>query len=342
MIDNSGPDRALPQVVITVNGPVAAQQLGIVDAHSHVWIEPVPGANLDGLILDDADAITAELIDYQVAGGGAIVDCQPGGCGRNGRMLQRISRRTGVHIVACTGFHLRRYYPPGAVLWQKSAAEAYASFIDEVQQGLLETRQQEQPVYPGFFKIAAEASLATSPAPLFQAAAAACRVSGLTLAMHTEKGSDAEAFLEYFLGQGVSPQRLVFCHMDKRPDFGLHRELATAGVMLEYDTFVRPKYEPLNNAWPLLEKMIEAGLCGQVALATDMALTSMWRRLGDGPGPVAFLRQMKAVLVRRGLDPEVVQQLMGGNIAAHLTVATAPQNRALLQDKVLLQDKETS
>lgn len=324
---DSGPDREPAKVVISVNGPVPAEQLGLVDAHSHVWIEPVPGANLDGLILDDADAITAELIDYQLAGGGTIVDCQPGGCGRNGRRLQQISQRSGVHIIACTGFHLRRYYPAGAALWQKSTGEAYAGFMDEVQQGVLETRQQGQAVYPGFFKIAAEASWTASPAPLFQAAAAACRASGLALSMHTEKGSDAEVFLEYFLGQGVSPQRLVFCHMDKRPDFGLHRELATAGVMLEYDTFVRPKYQPQQNAWPLLEKMIGAGLSGRVALATDMALTHMWRLLGGGPGPVVFLSQIKSDLEAIGLDPGVVQQLMGGNIAARLAVATPPPTR---------------
>jgi phosphotriesterase-related protein len=145
--------------------------------------------------------------------------------------------------------------------------------------------------------------------------------------MHTEKGSDAEEFLEFFLGQGVSPERLVFCHMDKRSDFGLHQELATAGVMLEYDTFVRSKYKPQQNVWPLLEKMIEEGLTGHVALATDMALTNMWQRLGGEPGPVAFLSQIKSDLEAVGLNPGVVQQLMGGNIAARLAVATPPATR---------------
>jgi phosphotriesterase-related protein len=290
---------------------MTVDQLGVVDAHSHVWIEPVPGANLDGLILDDADAITAELIDYKMAGGRAIVDCQPGGCGRNGRMLRQISLRSGVYIVACTGFHLRRYYPAEAALWQQSASEALTAFMDEVQQGLVETRQEEQPVYPGFFKIAAETTLSSSPVPLFRAAAAACRASGLVIEMHTEKGAGVEDFLEFFLGQGVSPDRLVFCHMDKRPDFGLHQELATADVMLEYDTFVRPKYEPQQNA----------------ALATDMALTNMWQRLGGKPGPVAFLSQIKSDLEATGLNPGVVQQLMGGNIAARLAVATPPATR---------------
>ena len=84
MIEDSNLDGESDRAVICVNGLVPADQLGVVDAHSHVWIEQVPGANLAGLILDDAGAITAELVDYRMAGGGAIVDCQPGGCGRNG------------------------------------------------------------------------------------------------------------------------------------------------------------------------------------------------------------------------------------------------------------------
>ena len=320
-------DRAAGPVVISVNGPMAADKLGVVDAHSHVWIEQVPGANLDGLILDDAEAITAELNDYRLAGGGAIIDCQPGGCGRNGRMLRQISRRSGVHIIACTGFHLRRYYPANADLWQMPAGAAYAAFMDEVQQGLIETRQEEQPVYPGFIKIAAEATWHDSPEALFRAVAAACRTSGLAIEMHTEKGADAEALLDFFLSQNVPPERLIFCHMDKRPDFGLQRDLASAGVMLEYDTFVRPKYSPQENVWPLLEQMVKEGFANNIALATDMALTNMWRRLGGEPGPVAFLSQVKFELEERGFDLSVIQKLMGGNIANRLAVSEPPITR---------------
>jgi 5-phospho-D-xylono-1,4-lactonase len=327
MMGDNGVNSEMAQVVIGVNGPLAVGELGVVDAHSHVWIEQVPGAHLEGLILDDVEAITAELRDYHLAGGSAIVDCQPGGCGRNGNQLRRIAQRSGVDIIACSGFHLRRYYAEDARIWQLTAGEAFAYFMDEVQVGLEETRQDEEPVFPGFFKIAAEASLAASPDALFRAVAAACRISGLAIEMHTEKGADAKSFLEFFLTQGVDPRRLVFCHMDKRPDFGLHHELAQAGVLLEYDTFVRPKYEPRQNAWPLLQQMVAAGLGSQVALATDMALTSMWTRLGGGPGPAAFLQEVKTDLEALEMEAEVVQKLMGGNIAARLALAAPSTTR---------------
>jgi phosphotriesterase-related protein len=140
--------------------------------------------------------------------------------------------------------------------------------------------------------------------------------SGLAIEMHTERGADVESFLNFFEAHGVSPRRLVFCHMDKRPDFGLHRELARAGVLLEYDTFFRPKYAPEKNVWPLLQQMVGAGLTASVALATDMAEAEMWR----DPGPVAFITTIVRRLDQEGLDPEQKQKLLGGNILERLAI----------------------
>jgi hypothetical protein len=46
------------------------------------------------------------------------------------------------------------------------------------------------------------------------------------------------------------------CHVDKRPDVGLHRELARAGVLLGYDTFGRPKYNPDQGVWQLIPALV--------------------------------------------------------------------------------------
>jgi phosphotriesterase-related protein len=170
-------------------------------------------------------------------------------------------------------------------------------------------------------KIAAEASLEASPMALFEAAAAVVKETGYAIEMHTERGAAVADFLAYFGGQGVSPRRLVFCHVDKRPDVGLHRELAQAGVLLEYDTFFRPKYEPERGVWPLIGKMAAAGLAGRVALATDMADPGLWAELGGGPGLPASFATIKERLAQMGLSPAVIAGLIGGNIAARLALA---------------------
>ncbi len=310
--------------IITVRGAVPADSLGYTDAHSHVWIEPVPGGDPGAPVLNNEAPICAELRDYWAMGGGAIIDCQPPDCGRNANRLRQLSKSSGVQIVACTGFHLRRYYAADhAPLWSKTTQAAADFFIDELRNGMVETRDTDTLVYPGFIKIAAEATLAASPLHLFEAAVAAAQATGRAIEMHSERGAAIEDYLDFFVGQGLEPERLVFCHVDKRDDFGLHRSMAQAGVVLEYDTFYRPKYDPEAKVWSLLPQMIEAGLAANVAIATDMASCELWSRLGAGPGLTAFFTQIRARLVRLGVAPAAIRDLMGGNIAARLALRMA-------------------
>jgi len=303
--------------VMTVTGPVPAAVLGITDAHTHTWIEPVPGTRPGLPVLFDQANIGAELRDFRASGGRSLVDCQPGGCGRNGRIMRELSESSDVQIVACTGFHLRQYYPPDAWIYlpATTAEAACAYFVEELTVGLRETQSLTEPVLAGFIKIACEADIAQVPEQLLEAAARAGRECDVAMEVHTEKGADAEKIVRRLAEYGFPPARLIICHIDKRPDFGLHRELARAGVTLEYDTFYREKYQPERNVWPLLEKMVAAGLDEHVVIATDMAEAAMWTRLGGQPGQTAFTGQILPQMQEIGFGEQSIQRLMSGNIA---------------------------
>lgn len=314
--------------IMTVLGPVPPESIGFTDAHNHVWIEPPPGAAPDAPQLADSIRIAQELESYRAAGGGALVDCQPGGCGRDGDMLAQLSAESGVHIIASAGFHRKRYYGPEPALWQLSADEAADYFLAEIRQGMSETRHRKRPIHPGLIKIAAEATLAETPRPLLEAATAAARVSGYTMEVHTERGTAVEDLLDFFLAHDLPSTQLVFCHVDKRPDVGLHQELAEAGVMLEYDTFFRPKYDPEQNLWPLIRRMVDAGWGEMLALATDMADSAMWRSFGGEPGLAAFLTTIKPRLQEMEISEELIKQLLGGNIIRRLQLPVASGSKS--------------
>jgi predicted metal-dependent phosphotriesterase family hydrolase len=307
-----------PGLVMTVSGPLAPAALGVTDAHQHVWIAPVAGGPASAPLLCDRDAIAAGLTAYRAAGGGGLLDCQPGGCGRDGRALAELSRLTGVPIVACTGYHLARYYPPDFWLWGATAEAARDTFVAEIVDGLVETHDMDQPVRAGFIKIAIPADPTELPAALWEAAAAASRDTGVALLAHTEAGVAAEQIVIRLLGYGAAADRLVICHIDKRPDFGLHRELAQAGVLLEYDTFFRPKYDPECNVWPLLRRMAAAGLAGQVAIGTDLAGTAFWQEIGPAALPGEIVSRLRTL----GFDPATIRCLTGGTIADRLAVVS--------------------
>jgi predicted metal-dependent phosphotriesterase family hydrolase len=304
--------------VMTVTGPLGVADAGIADAHNHVWIAPVPGVLPGAFVLDDREAIGAELADYRHSGGRTIIDCQPGGCGRDGGMLAALSRASGVHIVACTGHHLRKHYPDGYWLFEASVGEARAWFIRELRMGLEEARERRPLPRAGFIKMACEATIEQSSSVLMEAAALAALETGAAVAVHTEKGMDAERIVAHVTHLGLSADRLVLYHMDKRPDFELHRTLAQEGVMLEYDTFYRPAYQPEAHVWPLLERMVSAGLDGQIAIGTDMADAGMWMRLGGSPGLVGLITRIIPRLVALGFGPDTIRGLVGGNIARRL------------------------
>lgn len=304
--------------VRTVLGEAPYQALGITDAHNHVWIEPVAGADPAAPVLDHYDRIKDELDLYRTAGGQSLLDCQPAGCGRNGNTLACLSKASSVNIIACTGFHRQKYYPPDYWLFRAGYHQIADHFLEELTSALIETRDEIQPIRAGFIKIALESTWNNTPQPALEGAIEAARQTGSLVEIHTEQGRLAEKAVIFFENHGVAPAQLVLCHMDKRPDHGLHAELARYGVLLEYDTFYRPKYEPEAGLWPLINRMVTTGFGDHVTLATDMAESVMYMTIGNGPGLASLPTEIKSRLEKLGIPADTIQQMLGANIARRL------------------------
>lgn len=297
--------------LLTVTGEIPVESVRLADAHAHAWIEPPEGVAAEArLELCDETLILSSLRAFRAGGGTLLVDCQPGGCGRNAARLAKLSRASGVYITATTGFHRAVYYPPGHRLWSASEEQAAAHFLKELTHGVDEAPD----VRATTIKVGYEGRIAGQVEALMSAAAAAARRSGAALLFHTERGRGVEALLPFFAARGVPPERLYLCHMDKRPDLALHRELAQAGVLLGYDTFLRPTYRPEQNVWPLLEALVEGGLARHIALGLDLAQRELWRPLGL----LALPQLVVPRLYQRGFDAATVADLCGQNVARFL------------------------
>jgi predicted metal-dependent phosphotriesterase family hydrolase len=300
----------------TVTGLVPIEDIQLADGHGHVWIDPPEDVAPDArLVLNDRVAMEDELKDFRDAGGTLVVDCQPGGCGRDARMLARLAEATGVSITATTGFHRQKYYPPTSWLWTASEEEAAAYFVEELSAG---TRETDGTVPATTIKVGYEGTLAGQSRVLIEAAAEAARQTGAPILCHTEEGRNVEALPLFFEDRGVAADRLYFCHVDKRPDIGLHRELARAGVLLGYDTLLRPQYRPDETTWPLIKEMVADGLGHQIAIGLDLARPHLLRRYGGQPGLLALPEQIMPRLQAEGISEPVIAQLTGKNVARRL------------------------
>jgi phosphotriesterase-related protein len=222
-------------------------------------------------------------------------------------VLARLMRDSGIAIVASTGFHLREWYRPGAGPWAGPAG-ALELFLGELKDGLVE----EPAVRAGVVKCAWTGADDGAERELMAAALTAARTADTGVVVHTERGAHVERLCETVLDAGLAPERVQLSHVDKRPDPGLHLELARAGFVLGYDTFLRPKYDPERHVWPLLRTLVDEGLWRHVTLGLDLVDTSAWRVCG-GPGLRTLPRELVPRLRREGADGRALRALAGGN-----------------------------
>lgn len=298
-------------MIRSVSGWITCEDVRVADAHCHLWIT---AAVPDSPQLGDETAAKAELLDFASKGGSLVLDCQPGSAGRNSNVLLRLARATSVKIVASTGFHLRRYYGTDLGPWSMDADGARRFFLQELCTSTVESAS----VRAGAVK-AAWTGKGQDEIVLMEAAAHAAREVGVGLTVHTERGRSVERLVPLLDRWGMRPGKVQLSHLDKRPDRGLHAELARAGYVLGYDTFLRPNYAPEKNVWPLLDWMIDAGLWMKIAIGLDLVDCAMWRVKG-GHGLRALALDIAGRLDRAGVDSEVVHALMAGNIVNLLSV----------------------
>ncbi|MHB8627032.1 MAG: phosphotriesterase family protein [Aggregatilineales bacterium] len=301
---------------LTVTGTVKADEVGLALGHSHVWIcSPLgvdPSSRLD---LCNENSIRAELVDFYAAGGTTLIDCKPGECGRDARQLVQLSRVTGLQIRATTGFHLQKYYPASHWLWSASENSAVAYFTEELMVGMRETPETARATT---IKVGYEGVISGQTRILMEAVAKAAHQTGAPILYHTEQGRNVEPLLPFFADRGIPATQLYICHIGKRPDVGLHRELASAGALLGHDTFVRPKYDPDHGARQLTRDPLAADLDDHIAIGLDLALANLWRSYGGHYGLPSLIEGIVPRLHAEGVPGQTISRLTAQNIARFL------------------------
>ncbi len=103
-------------------------------------------------VLDQYDLILKELVEYHDKGGESLLDCQPQGCGRDGNQLLALSKASGVNMIACTGFHRKKYYPQDYWLWEAPAQKISEFLSSDLEHGFARDTRTPTPVKAGFIK----------------------------------------------------------------------------------------------------------------------------------------------------------------------------------------------
>lgn len=332
--------------VQTVRGPVLVDDLGITLSHEHLlndvssWWARSESAGLDpdefadaplseellwdlrqdpfgnraNLALDDEDVACEELGRFAALGGGTVVEATGWGIGRDLAGLRRVSERTGVHIVAGTGFYLEASHPVDVV----------ALGPDGVTERILaDLRDGEDGVRPGIIgEIGVSADFTSAEQVSLRGALAAQVETGLPLQVHLPGWLRlATTVLDHVESVGADPTKVVLCHMGPSgEDLEYQRAAMDRGAWVQFDMLGMEVYyadqgvqcpsDEQNAAH--LARLVGHGYGGQLLLSQDVFVKSLLRRHG-GPGYAHILQYFAPRLRRQGLDEAQVLSLMTDN-----------------------------
>lgn len=307
--------------VRTVLGDV--EELGITYAHEHLFMTGGwPVRNEPDYRLDSLDAAVVEVTEAQRLGLSAVVEMTPLGFGRSPSLMKELAERTGLHVIAVTGFHKSGYYSDMHWMHRYSVDEITELLVAEIDQGMDEyglvgPLVRRSSARAGAIKIAtAYHSFGRGVARLVGAVAAAARRTGVPVVTHCDKGTMGHELLDALASEGVAADRVVLGHIDHNPDAGYLASLAERGAYLAFDRPGRVKYGPDSAIVTLVAELAERGLEDRVLFGMDLARRSYWPSLGGGPGLTYLLERFVPRLEAAGLGEVAKAALIGNPRAA--------------------------
>jgi len=291
--------------VRTVRGDVPAGSLGLADSHDHLFIHAPAQPGVD---LADPDDAGRRARDFRSAGGRTVVQWTPAGLGRRLGALERLSRAAGVHVVAATGRHLARLYPPSHPLPRASRDELVALFRRDVVErscGLIKVGTG-----PG--------DLDASQRDHLEAAAAVALATGVPVAVHLDQGRSGPAALEGLEAAGLPAGRVVLGHLGRNADVAAVVEAAAAGAWVCLDVPAPRADEPERALVARVRALAERGLAGRLLLGPD---TTTPVAAADGPH-AASLVERSGPLLAAAVGADVVDAALRANPQQAWALAT--------------------
>jgi|GEM_PF-7011879 len=237
--------------VETTLGPLGREQLGLINAHEHLFVDSSQGPVKDpDFKLENVDYAIKDVNEWKAAGGGAMVDTMPVSAGRNVGKLIQVSRATGIPVIVSTGFHKSYYYWPDHWRFRYSEDEIFELIAAEIEQGC-DLNEYQGPIVKrcevkaGAMKVAGLYNfIDENMKKLIRVIGRVHQRTGTPVYAHTERGMEWQELVQRLNDAGVPSSSILICHMDRNADLWVHRQIARTGVFLEYDTPSRFKYQP--------------------------------------------------------------------------------------------------
>lgn len=303
----------------TVLGTVTEKEMGHTQPHEHIYIVgTIDQLRCRDICINNFPASLEELKLYQRAGGNTVVDANPLATGRDALALKDLSRLSGVNIIACTGYHIPKFYPEDHWIWNTSPEKLADLFSDEIENGMYQDGTWYLPEYQtackaGLIKAMIDSRGLKNPktVELLTAAGLAARRTGTSLMLHTEGVLEAIDLLAGKLG--VPEKKLLICHVDRQAeDYAVHEAVARTGVYMEYDTITLFEFHNVASELRLLRHMVDRGFLDQILISTDPTTDRLKNYFGT-VGVDYILTEFIPLLAQNGFSEEDIYRITHTN-----------------------------
>lgn len=298
--------------IVTVNGNIAPEELGVTYVHEHIMVKPqLPDEKYDAYTLDDEEKSRAEVQKFANAGGHTIVEMTPIHYGRNVRALQRIANATGTRIICTTGYHKELFQPR----WfcEKNDEELYEILIDEILNGM-----DGSDVHPGVVKFGTSYNEITKQEErAIRVVAKVHKNTGIPISTHCDKGTMGMEQIRRLDTLGVDLRRVLLCHIDSAENYAYAKALCKTGVHICFDHVGRELENHDQLRVQMLVKLIEDGFIRQLHISGDMGKKDYFTTYGGSPGLTYIMTDLKEELLKY-ISVEEFNQIMVGNPARYL------------------------
>ena len=292
----------------TVLGPIDTSKLGFTLSHEHIiassaglwhaWPELFGGQR------HFIDTAVDRLKRAKDEGVDTIIDCTTIDLGRDIRMMEEVSRRSGVQVIASTGHWL----DPSNSMRSRTIEELTDFFVREATVGIEGTD-----VKAGIIKVANGNMIDAFGEKLLRAASRASRLTGLPITTHSPGAARiGEKQAVIFEEEGVSPSKVCIGHSDNSPaDYQLG--LVKRGYYLGMDQL--PRGGPVAPGTPLtgpgaltweqryaqIKALVDAGYANRLMLGNDDSIAMTLQATAADPLRVAMNPDGMLFAVRKAI-----------------------------------------
>ena len=313
-------------IIRTVLGDIEPAELGVTNYHEHLFqVSPL----LKGDELDDEELSSKEASALKDSGFDAMVDATPLGLGGRPEALARISKATGLKIVATTGRHRQEHY--GADHWVRdfSLGQLEQRLIVDLTQGLALSESDSKiatapaqgvdSVRAGILKAGIGYwSIDSFERQTLDAVGAAHAATGAPIMIHLEFGTAAHEVLDILEGLSVPASSVALAHADRNLDSGLHCSLIERGAYLGYDGMARAKNRSDQELLTLTREVVEKVGSSRILIGGDVARRTRYIAYGGIPG-LAYLGQRYLPRLRSEIGDSHVEAITRSNPALWLS-----------------------